>query len=81
MPFSRTMIGLRLKEWVNHVYPTQFDAVVDLLVQPSSLHRYYTGQVMPGAEQLYRMSSKGLNINWLLTGDGPMCIDATEPRS
>lgn len=40
-----------------------------------SVHNYWAGEQAPGAEQLGKLKAGlGVNVNWLLTGDGPMFL-------
>lgn len=38
---------------------------------PQNIHRYERGR-MPSADFLVSLASQGININWVLTGAGPM---------
>lgn len=43
-----------------------------LQMKPSSFSKYLQGTRRPGATVLERISQLGVNVHWLLTGDGPM---------
>ena len=38
---------------------------------PQNIHRYERGR-MPSADFLASLASQGININWILNGEGPM---------
>lgn len=41
---------------------------------PQVMYQYYKGKRAPGAEILIQLLQLGANINWVLTGDGPMLL-------
>lgn len=45
----------------------------ELGTNTSNLYRYENDR-MPSAEFLWALAEKGININWLLTGEGPVYI-------
>ena len=40
----------------------------------TTISKYEKGLIKPSAEMLSKLGIKGVNINWLLTGDGPMFL-------
>lgn len=70
-----TLIGKRLREWVETCFETQFQAHKALDVQPATLYRYMQGTNAPGAEFLMRLAIAGCDVTWLLTGTGDMFAD------
>ena len=50
-----------------------------LRINPSYLNRWVNDGSLPSAEHLANMAEKlNVNINWLLTGKGPMYIDKSQ---
>ena len=48
-------------------------------VSPARINNYLSGRRnLPAADLLYVLALKGVNINWLLTGKGPLFIDYPE---
>lgn len=43
-------------------------------MQPGSFTKYARGARRPGAPVLKRLTRLGVNVNWLLTGEGPMLV-------
>jgi hypothetical protein len=39
---------------------------------PTAIYKYLNGQRQPGADLLIRMARLGINIHWLITGEGSM---------
>ncbi len=68
-------IGGRLKAWRKHLDLTgvQFAEMVGLHV--GMIRKYETNAAVPGGETLIDLSKTGVNIQWLLLGEGEMCID------
>ena len=65
-------IGNRLKEWRKHLGMTQ-DTYSSLVgVSIGVYKKYEAGYNVPGGEALAAFSTTGVNINWLLTGEGDM---------
>ncbi len=67
-------IGARLKLWRKKLGYTQAAFSELLGLHLSVLKKYETGHNTPGGEALAAIASTGLNINWLLTGEGPMAM-------
>lgn len=38
----------------------------------TTVNGYFTGQSKPQRDFLMKLSQRGVNVNWFLTGDGPM---------
>jgi hypothetical protein len=43
-------------------------------MSPGSFTKYTRGERMPGAQILERLTRMGVNLNWFLTGEGPMTV-------
>ncbi len=71
---KREEISLRLKSAAD----TLFGGVSGLAeiwgVQKEGIYSYFRGERMAGSELLSRLCAAGLNINWLLTGEGEMAL-------
>ena len=70
-------VGSRLREFAKSRFKTltAFGEAVGLA--PSRVSDYVNDRNSPNPEQLQRFAEVGLNIHWLLTGDGDM--DAPKP--
>ena len=44
-------------------------------MEPGSFTKYTRGDRRPGARVLERLTRLGVNVNWFLTGDGPVMIE------
>ena len=71
-------IGARIKIWRKHLDLTQVGFAELAGVHIGVLKKYERGANVPGGEVLAAFSETGLNINWLLTGEGD--ILAPEPN-
>src|SRR5690625_7875375 len=49
-------------------------------MSPPSFSKYIAGQRMPGGNILQRIAQLGVNVNWLLGGEGDMLADPIKPR-
>lgn len=47
---------------------------------PQNIHRYERGR-MPSADFLISLASQGININWVLTGEGPVHLKKKTPKA
>ena len=65
-------IGERLREWRRSMEKTQGEMAALLAVNISVLRKYELGLNAPGGLLLTVACQRGLSINWLLTGQGPM---------
>lgn len=73
-------IGSRLRAWRKSLGLKQDEAPSRFGVPPSSYQKYELNLSAPGAEALARFVAAGLNVNWLLAGDGPMLLADLTPR-
>lgn len=65
-------VGERLKSWRRSRHETQDSLAKVLGVDVGVLRKYENGVNAPGSQFLGRACAQGLNINWLLSGYGPM---------
>jgi len=49
-------------------------------MKPSTFGKYMSGDRQPGAAVLVRLSRLGINLNWILTGQGSMMSDGGGPQ-
>lgn len=62
----------RLKAWRAIQKLTQGQAASLFGIPTSSFVKYETGRSAPGADVMEAFARAGINVNWLLTGEGPM---------
>lgn len=67
---ATTSIGERLRLWRTSRGLTQAGLADCLGVDRTTLRKYETDGTAPNAETLAKLCGTGLNINWLLTGEG-----------
>jgi transcriptional regulator with XRE-family HTH domain len=72
-------IGLRLKEWRANLNATQVAFAMQIGVDAGQYRKYEQGRTVPGGEVLTAIAKTGVNLNWLLTGEGPMRLHALPP--
>jgi transcriptional regulator with XRE-family HTH domain len=65
-------IGERLREWRQALGLTQAQLAERLGVHIGVLKKYEQGVNVPGGEPLGALARTGVNVNWLLTGEGEM---------
>lgn len=72
-------VAERLKEARGALGLTQAEAVSKFGIPLGSLRKYEQGPSEPGSQALAGLAKAGINVNWLLTGDGKMLLaDITE---
>ncbi len=71
-------ISLRLKKWRQILGVTQIEFCEQANIALGVLKKYEAGTSIPGGETLSKMANTGLNIHWLLTGEGSMSSDTGE---
>jgi transcriptional regulator with XRE-family HTH domain len=69
---------LRLRAWRDALGLTQGQLADRLGVHIGVLKKYEQGVNVPGGEALAALARTGVNVNWLLTGEGPMRQGAPE---
>lgn len=73
-----TAFGARLKEVLAYLFKSQLEAAYHLGSQPSQLYKYFSGKNLPSYQFLERLAIRGVNVMWLITGQGPMMVDGTD---
>lgn len=74
-------IGSRIKQWRKHLNLTQVGFAEESGVHIGVLKKYERGVNVPGGEALGAFSKTGVNINWLLTGEGEMVAKANNQQT
>lgn len=75
-----TDTGKRLRALADRLYGgNKSDLARSLGMKPTSFVKYTKGRRRPGAIILAKLSRMGVNINWLLTGVGPMLVSGPPP--
>lgn len=70
---SEDEVHIRLKELSEVLFDGNNSALArHIEMKPSTFGKYMTGDRLPGARVLERFSQIGVNVDWLLTGEGPM---------
>lgn len=67
-----TDIGARIKQWRHALGLTQAELAQRLEVHIGVLKKYEQGLNVPGGEALAAIAKTGVNMTWLLTGEGEM---------
>jgi len=67
-------ISDRLKKWRAYKKLTQKNAGELLGISPGVYQKYEMGLRAPGAEVMDTFLRAGINVNWLLSGEGPMLM-------
>ncbi len=73
-------IGERLRLLRGKLELSQADASLKFGIPSGSWKKYETGPSEPGAGALRALAEGGVNINWLLTGEGKMLLAEAEPE-
>lgn len=68
-------IGSRLAEWRAALGKTQAAFGEQVGIHLGQLKKYEQDRTIPGGDVLSVIAATGVNLNWLLTGIGPMAID------
>lgn len=74
-------ISDRLKEVRTKLELTQPAAASKFNIPLSTWKQYEKGPSEPGSGALRGLAEEGININWLLTGQGPMLLADLAPKS
>lgn len=69
----------RIKAWRQSLGMTQDQFAAHSGISKTTLVGYEVGQRKPGADALAALARTGVNVNWLLTGEGSMRPAAPEP--
>jgi len=65
-------IGDRIRAWRHALGMTQEEFARRALISKATLVGYEVGQRKPGADALAAIAKTGVNMTWLLTGEGEM---------
>lgn len=76
--FDHSTIGARLK--LVRGAKTQKEFAEELGISAPSLQKYELNESVPGGLALAKLSEKGINVNWLLTGGGSFYIGLPDDR-
>lgn len=74
-------IGGRLKAWRRSMKWSQQDLAEKIVVNKGTLRRYELGLNSPNAAHLSLIYAYGVNMNWLLTGEGCMLREVGDDKS
>ena len=69
-------VALRMRQWRKNLALTQMALAERLNIDIGVLRKYENGINVPGGRVLASLGEAGVNLNWLLTGDGQM--DSTQ---
>lgn len=67
-------VAQRLRAWRDHLGLTQIKLAGRLGIDIGVLRKYENGINVPGGRVLASLGETGVNLNWLLTGDGQMDV-------
>lgn len=73
--FEQTSVetaGDRLREFAKEVFGSQTALADAIDMGRSRISDYTSGRRVPGGDVLAKLAAAGLNVNWLLTGEGGM---------
>lgn len=74
-------LGKRLRTWRDYLGLSQ-TGFADLSgVHDVQIKKYETNVSIPGGKVLEKFATTGLNVHWLLTGNGTMCSEEIESPS
>lgn len=68
MQKTRSLVGQRLKDWVNKNFKSQSEFARAMGQVPAYFTPYFNGSSLPGGEILTKIAEMGCDISWLLTG-------------
>lgn len=69
--FDAPLIAQRLKALRQGLEKTQKDMAAWTGVSALAWHKYEAGENLPGGKVLATLRARGMNVNWILGGDGP----------
>lgn len=72
-------IAERLKTWRKHLGLTQEEFSARTGLHIGVLRKYENDVNVPGGEALIAIGKTGVNLNWLLLGEGSMCAQPPVP--
>ena len=68
-------LGDRIREFAKARFKTQSKFATEVGMAEQAISNLINGRQLPSTETLQRFAAVGMNVNWLLTGDGPMSAD------
>jgi transcriptional regulator with XRE-family HTH domain len=68
-------IDARLNQFVELAFKNTAEFAHAMGVKPPSVYPYLKGHKRPGASMLERLADLGLDVHWLITGEGPMLAE------
>ena len=68
------VLGHRIKQFRQELGVSQTDFAGNAGIPIDTLRKYESDKRAPGSEALLSMCRAGANINWLLTGEGPILL-------
>jgi len=71
--------GERLATFRRHLGLNGIKFAEALGITSGTLTQYEKGASFPTVERLEKLARLGLNLNWYVTGDGPMLVDGENP--
>ena len=77
---EKESIHARIARARKHLGVTQPEMSGRTGIPVSSLDKYEGGHSKPGTDALAQIAACGINIHWLVTGDGPMMLSELQPR-
>lgn len=70
----RNTLGDRLRIFREHIQLTQAQLAQELQMSKTGLQQNEADKALPGAKFLIALHGRGLNVNWLLSGEGEMLL-------
>lgn len=74
-------IGSRLKLWRKHLDLTRSEFAERTGIHPVQLRKYETDASIPGGEIMTKIASTGVNLHWLVTGEGEPALKQAQSKS
>jgi len=71
--------GQRLAEFRRAKKLTGLQLAAELGVTSGGMSGYEKGDSFPSVDKLEKLARLGLNLNWYVTGEGPMLVDGENP--
>lgn len=72
--------GFRLKTWRKKLGMTQAQFSEKTEIHLAQIKKYETDASLPSGEIMAKIAETGVNLNWLLTGQGYMVLNLDEER-
>lgn len=78
---NNTDIGSRLRAWRKHLQMTQEEFHAKTGIPVGMIRKYEGNHNVPGGDALIAIGGTGVNLNWLLLGQGELCGRACSPAT